>query len=865
MSVVLPSCGQQINNPAPVIVALDPSTKLAGQPQFTLSVTGKSFTPSSFVEWNGSPRITLFQNENLMTATITAADIQSPGTASVVVVTQSPGGGTTATLTFTITPLPSNVPQITKISPTGVFVNSGSFPLTVTGLNFVSQSSVTVNGSSRPTSFLNSTSLQATIPATDLGTTGTLQIAVLNPAPGGGSSNALPLKISNPVPRITAVAPTTIQAGSAPPTLSVTGSSLAPNSVILINGTARPTTLISATQLSTTLTAGDLAAGGTNQIQVFSPPPGGGNSNVLPFSVIPSAAAGLPVLVDVAPDGTQANNAICGATCLGTTPDLTTAGPSASSTGEFIAFASISSNLITSDLNPSSDVFVRDTCLGSSSTCVPTNTLVSLGTTNGPANGASSEPSIDTAGTHVAFTSTATNLVATVPVTGGTRQVFWNQTCTGTTCATTTPPTQLVSMSADGTAAGNNDNFNPAISPDGRYVAFASLATNLVSNVSFNGITPQIFLRDTCNGITTTTTPASTCVPTTFLISSSDGLTPGNGASSDPAVANNGLYVSFTSTAGNLGSAAPNPNGAEEIFENSTCVGLTGCTISTTLISTPDSATAADGSSIDSSISKEGRFVAFASTARNLGIASGGIQQIYLRDTCTGQPSTCAPATVLISTPNGTTPGNDSSEHPSMDQTGQFISFASRASNLSGSAANGIENIYVLNSCLTVTTTTSTTPCTVGLVLASAAAGSSPPPANGNSIVPSLSGDGTVVSFISSANDLVARDSNGLPDIFLARATLLFTLSVNISGTGIGTVSDSLGLINCNNTNGTQEGTCTASYPNDSSVTLTETPGTNSTFGTWSVSTDSTLCTTTGSCTFTITGTTSVTATFNGS
>ena len=109
----------------------------------------------------------------------------------------------------------------------------------------------------------------------------------------------------------------------------------------------------------------------------------------------------------------------------------------------------------------------------------------------------------------VAFTSTASNLVTSAPLDGKTRQVFWRPV--GAASARQLA-TILVSMGADGVSAGNGDSFNPVISPDGQFVAFVSLATNLVSNVTFDGVTPQVFVRSTCGGVSSTT-----CSPTTFL------------------------------------------------------------------------------------------------------------------------------------------------------------------------------------------------------------------------------------------------------------------------------------------------------------------------------------------------------------
>jgi hypothetical protein len=126
-----------------------------------------------------------------------------------------------------------------------------------------------------------------------------------------------------------------------------------------------------------------------------------------------------------------------------------------------------------------------------------------------------------------------------------------------------------------------------------------------------------------------------------------------------------------------------------------------------------------------------------------------------------------------VSTPNGTSPGNGLSESPSINPSstgsGQLIAFASIASNLSANAANAVENIYVRNTCNTVATTGSA--CTPATALVSQAAGTSPTPANGGSYAPSLSADGHTVSFLSFASDLVAHDTNGFEDVFLAGTT----------------------------------------------------------------------------------------------
>ena len=761
--VLLPACEQQINFPAPSLKAMSPTTTQAGGTAFTLTVTGSSFSPGSVVEWNGTALVTNFLSTSMMTTQVPAILITSPGTATVVVFTTSPGGGTSTTLTFTITPAPSNVPTIVSASPATVLAGSASATLVLAGTNFAPQSTVSVNNTNRSTLFISTTNLEVNLTTADLATAGTLSITVTNPAapppapPNGGTSNIFPYLIVNPFPTITLLAPTSVQAGATTaPDLTLTGTGFNATSVIEINGGPRATTFASSTSLTIQLAPADIAAGGVDQVQVLNAAPGGGTSNIVVFAVNPTATKGLPIILDLAPDGSQATNGICGTTalCATGTPDVMTSGPSTDMNGDVVAFASISNNLVKNDTNASSDVFVRTTCVTVAS-CTPSTTLISVDPNGNAANGASFEPTIDSGGGTVAFTSTASNLVTSAPLDGKTRQVFWRQVAT-----TSTVGTQLVSMSADGVSAGNGDSFNPVISPDSRFVAFVSLATNLVSNATFDGVTPQIFVRDTCSGV-----PSTTCSPTTFLVSTPDGTTPANGPSSAPSIASGALFVAFVSAANNLG--AKNPNGFAEAFVRTCATQVTTCAGQTDLVSTPDGVSLANGASTQTAISNNGQFIAFTSAGMNLGFNSGGVQEIYVRDSCLNATvANCVPSTILVSTRDGSTAANALAERPSFDTTGQFVAFASAASNLGANTANGIENVFVRNTCLNITTS-----CTTAIAVASQPAGTLPPSSNGSSLAPSISGDAHTVSFLSFASNLVARDTNGLADAFLASTT----------------------------------------------------------------------------------------------
>jgi uncharacterized repeat protein (TIGR01451 family) len=188
-----------VDNPVPTLTTLNPNTAFVGGPAFTLTVNGTNFlNPASTVQWNGTARTTTFVSSTQLQAAITAADIAAVGMASVTVVNDSPGGGTSSALTFNIAANP--VSALTTLNPSAAFVGP-AFTLNVIGTNFVNPAStVQWNGTARTTTFVSSTQLQAAITAADIAAVGMASVTVVNDPPGGGISNALTFSIVNPPP-----------------------------------------------------------------------------------------------------------------------------------------------------------------------------------------------------------------------------------------------------------------------------------------------------------------------------------------------------------------------------------------------------------------------------------------------------------------------------------------------------------------------------------------------------------------------------------------------------------------------------------------------------------------------------------------
>jgi uncharacterized delta-60 repeat protein len=260
----------------PAITALNPSAGTQGEGQFTLTVTGNNFVSASTVDWNGSALVTTYENATTLTATVPASDLTQAGTANITVV--SPGNVASNSEAFTTGPPPS----ITSLSPASGTQGEGAFTLTVTGVNFVTGSTVDWNGSAlAPTIFNSTTSLTATVPASDLAQAGTASITVVNP--GGVASSAAQFPIGAP-PSITSLSPASGTQGEGAFTLTVTGVNFVTGSTIDWNGSAlAPTTFNSTTSLTATVPAADLTQAGTASITVVNP--GGLASSAAQFPI----------------------------------------------------------------------------------------------------------------------------------------------------------------------------------------------------------------------------------------------------------------------------------------------------------------------------------------------------------------------------------------------------------------------------------------------------------------------------------------------------------------------------------------------------------------------------------------------------
>ncbi|MDH3637496.1 MAG: IPT/TIG domain-containing protein, partial [Gammaproteobacteria bacterium] len=301
------------DNPVPAVSSISPSEMRAASSDFIITVSGSNFADGAEVHWNGSPRptaagvsgsgnATTSGVTNELTVTISGTDIALPGTAEITVVNPAPGGGASAGMAFSITnPLPVGG----GLSADTAIVAGPDFTVTVTGSQFFAESVVRWNGDDRDTTFVSATELQATITAADIAATGSAQITVFNPVPGGGTSDPLSFTVINPPPSIVELLPSLVPSGGPDFTLILNGTNFVVDSVVRWNGADRLTTMtLAGTQLSASIAAGDIASQGTANVEVFNPEPGGGLSAAMTIMIDDTA----PTTTGISPNSAVINS-----------------------------------------------------------------------------------------------------------------------------------------------------------------------------------------------------------------------------------------------------------------------------------------------------------------------------------------------------------------------------------------------------------------------------------------------------------------------------------------------------------------------------------------------------------------------------
>jgi len=365
-------------------------------------------------------------------------------------------------------------------------------------------------------------------------------------------------------------------------------------------------------------------------------------------------------------------------------------------------------------------------------------TRVSVATGGGQGNGSSFVPAISADGRYVAFYSDASNLVS--GDTNGARDVFVRDLQTS--------ETTRVSVSSSG-AEANGDSFAPALSSDGRYVAFSSAATNLVDGDTNDA--NDIFIRDRQAN---TTTRASVGY---------DG-SQANGGSDQPSLSGDGRLVAFTSVASNIVNGDANNLRDAFVYDRQTGTAQD--------VSVSTAGVQGDLESATPELSANGKFVAYSSFADNL-IADDENEgnDIFVRDLT-------ANTTERVSEFTGDYEAEGDSQRPSISADGRYVAFDSDDWDLVWGDTNDTFDVFVNDRATTVTTRVSVD--------------DSGTQSNGDSFRPSISADGRYVAYYSEASNLVSGDANGSTDVFVYDRRSGATKRVSVAAGGEEASGDSV-------------------------------------------------------------------------
>jgi len=332
--------------------------------------------------------------------------------------------------------------------------------------------------------------------------------------------------------------------------------------------------------------------------------------------------------------------------------------PSLSADGHYVAFYSYASNLVPSDTNGAFDVFVRDRTTGRTE-------RASVATSGQQVDGARGRPSISADGRYVAFSSSAKNLVA--GDTNGAGDVFVHDRRTGRT--------ERVSVGSDGEQS-NGESLLPSLSADGRYVAFYSVASNLVAGDT-NGA-GDVFVRDRSMGRTERASVGS------------DGRLAGSGRAL--SISANGRFVAFASETAAL--APGDQDRLADLFVRDRTTGKTELVSVATgdpqaVRRNPDWPADDIETAFFPSISADGRLVVFYSEAPDLTPNdTNSVSDVFLRDRSTR-------TTTRMSVGAGGAEADSFSSVATISADGRIVAFGSDASNLVSGDTNSKADIFI--------------------------------------------------------------------------------------------------------------------------------------------------------------------------
>ena len=425
-------------------------------------------------------------------------------------------------------------------------------------------------------------------------------------------------------------------------------------------------------------------------------------SIIVPLSLLSASSADVKIaLLNLSTSVIKATNGLSGLD-----PDFGSKNASFSDDGRYLVFESDATNLVSSDSNGISDIFLFDSQTS-------TTTKISQGMSNSASNGTNFQPKISGDGNYIVFASNASNLVS--GDTNNAADIFLFKRSDST----------IIRLSVNSTGTqSNGGSGEPSISRDGNLITFTSLATNLVPSDTNN--VKDVFVKNRTTGAIS-------------LVSTDSSANQANKASYQSAINSDGTMVAFASDASNLISS--DSNGCSDVFVKTISSGAIQ------LVSSSPASVIGNRSSDWPAISKTGQFVAFQSRANNLiATDTNAVVDVFRKDISSGQ-------VLLASQSSNGDAATFDAVRPSISLDGRYITFESKSSNFDINDTNGLADTFIRDTQAEYTSIFSSS--TAGII------------GNQKSVFSKISGDGSKVAFETTSNNLGFTNSSGAKNIFI--------------------------------------------------------------------------------------------------
>ncbi len=267
-------------NPEPELTGLSPDSVELGSLAPPLTVSGTGFLASSRIVVGGNPRPTSYINSTTLRTLLTDADAAIPGSLLVMVVSDTPGGGTSQSLALTIY---EGLPAVLGLEPSSTVAGQSNVILAVLGQRFRPGAVIRWDGVDRPTTYVGQQRLRTVLSAADVATVGQHTVEVRQ-----GSAvvdTSFQFTVQNARPTVQSITPPFTAAGRINLTLTIDGAGFVPGAVVRWNGAPRPTTFVSSTRLTVALPDSDLVTAGSVAITVSNPEPAQAPSTAVTYSI----------------------------------------------------------------------------------------------------------------------------------------------------------------------------------------------------------------------------------------------------------------------------------------------------------------------------------------------------------------------------------------------------------------------------------------------------------------------------------------------------------------------------------------------------------------------------------------------------